>query len=54
MTEQYKRLNPKNDFMFSRLFGEKESKECTISLLNAILGLEDARRITDLVILENK
>lgn len=54
MTRQRARLNPKNDFLFQRLFGEKESKESTISLLNAILGLNEEERIKDLVLLENK
>ena len=44
------RLNPKNDFFFKKLFGEEESKEALISLLNAILGLKGKSRIKDLKI----
>ncbi|MBO9606388.1 MAG: Rpn family recombination-promoting nuclease/putative transposase [Paenibacillaceae bacterium] len=47
-----KRLRPKNDFIFQRLFGERETKESLISLLNAILRLEDHRRIVDLTVVE--
>ncbi|MCI3921083.1 Rpn family recombination-promoting nuclease/putative transposase [Paenibacillus sp. TRM 82003] len=47
-------MNPKNDFIFQRLFGEEESKESLMSLLNAILGLEGEKRIRDLQVKENK
>jgi predicted transposase/invertase (TIGR01784 family) len=49
-----KRLKPKNDFIFSRLFGEQETKDSLISLLNAILGLEGQKRIADVTVIENK
>jgi predicted transposase/invertase (TIGR01784 family) len=49
-----KRLKPKNDFIFQRLFGEVETKDSLIALLNAILRLEGAFRIVDLTVIENK
>lgn len=49
-----KRLKPKNDFIFQRLFGEQETADSLISLLNAILRLEGERRIVNLTIIENK
>ncbi|CAH8717251.1 Rpn family recombination-promoting nuclease/putative transposase [Paenibacillus thiaminolyticus] len=51
--QQTERLNPKNDFLFKRLFGEEEGKKLLISLLNAILKREGARQITDVAILED-
>ncbi|MFD3272318.1 Rpn family recombination-promoting nuclease/putative transposase [Paenibacillus dendritiformis] len=51
--QQTERLNPKNDFLFKRLFGEEEGKPLLISLLNAILRREGARQITDVSILED-
>jgi predicted transposase/invertase (TIGR01784 family) len=48
------RLKPKNDFVFGRLFGEKESKDSLISLLNAILRKNGQEAIADLKIIENK
>jgi predicted transposase/invertase (TIGR01784 family) len=49
-----KRLKPKNDFIFQRLFGEQEAEDSLISLLNAILRLEEKRRIVHLTVIENK
>ncbi|SDD01537.1 conserved hypothetical protein (putative transposase or invertase) [Paenibacillus sp. UNCCL117] len=49
-----RRLKPKNDFIFQRLFGEPETKSSLISLLNAILGLTGNERIADLTVMENK
>lgn len=51
--QQLHRLNPKNDFLFKRLFGEKEGKRLLIGLLNAILRREGAQMITDVSILED-
>ncbi|MCD9023881.1 Rpn family recombination-promoting nuclease/putative transposase [Cohnella silvisoli] len=48
------RLKPKNDFIFGRLFGEEESKESLIALLNAILRQEKQEQIVDLTVIENK
>lgn len=49
-----KRLKPKNDFIFKRLFGEESSKESLISLLNAILKLTDEDQLVDLTVIANK
>ncbi|WGU92433.1 Rpn family recombination-promoting nuclease/putative transposase [Paenibacillus dendritiformis] len=51
--QQLHRLNPKNDFLFKRLFGEKEGKRLLIGLLNAILRREGAQMITDVSIIED-
>ncbi|WP_168118785.1 Rpn family recombination-promoting nuclease/putative transposase [Paenibacillus sp. HB172176] len=51
---QKQRMKPKNDFIFQKLFGEEESKESLISLLNAILGLEGEKRIRNLKVKGNK
>lgn len=48
------RLKPKNDFIFQRLFGETETKETLIALLNAILCLPSDRQLADVVVIENK
>lgn len=48
-----RRLKPKSDFIFKRLFGENETKEALISLLNAILRLEGDQRLVDLHVMEN-
>ncbi|TVY08606.1 Rpn family recombination-promoting nuclease/putative transposase [Paenibacillus cremeus] len=49
-----RRMKPKNDFIFQKLFGEEQSKESLISLLNAILGLEGEKRIRQLKVKESK
>ncbi|SFB56225.1 conserved hypothetical protein (putative transposase or invertase) [Cohnella sp. OV330] len=49
-----KRLNPKNDYLFKRLFGETDSKPLLIGLLNAILRRTDRAAIADLTILDGK
>lgn len=49
-----RRLKPKNDFIFQRLFGEQETEESLISLLNAILKLQGEQRIVSLMVIENK
>jgi predicted transposase/invertase (TIGR01784 family) len=51
---QKRRMKPKNDFIFQKLFGEEESKESLASLLNAILGLEGEKRIRNLKVKDNK
>jgi predicted transposase/invertase (TIGR01784 family) len=50
----FNRLKPTNDFIFKRLFGEVESKENLISLLNAILKLPEDNRLKDITVIENK
>jgi len=47
------RLNPKNDFLFKRLFGEEAGKPLLISLLNAVLRRSGQQRITDITIVED-
>ena len=49
-----KRLKPTNDFIFQKLFGEKESKNSLISLLNAILKPDTEEELVDLNVIENK
>lgn len=49
-----RRLKPKNDFIFARLFGEQETKDNLIALLNAILRLEGNAKIVDLTVIDNK
>ena len=50
----FNRLKPTNDFIFQRLFGEVESKENLISLLNAILKLPENNKLKDITVIENK
>ncbi|THF78736.1 Rpn family recombination-promoting nuclease/putative transposase [Cohnella fermenti] len=45
------RLNPKNDYLFRRLFGEEAGKRLLISLLNAVLGRSGSQRIADVAII---
>ena len=40
------RFNPLNDFVFKKIFGEKENKDLLISLLNSILCLLHNKSIT--------
>lgn len=49
-----KRLKPTNDFIFQKLFGEQESKDSLISLLNAILKPDQEEELVDLTVIENK
>lgn len=48
------RLKPLNDFVFKKLFGEQESKDILISLLNAILSEKDKNKLVSLEIVDNK
>ena len=45
-------INPKTDFAFKKIFGSKESEDSLISLLNALLRLEDEHRIQKVSILD--
>ncbi|HWO26087.1 MAG TPA: Rpn family recombination-promoting nuclease/putative transposase [Kofleriaceae bacterium] len=38
--------DPKTDFAFKRIFGSEEHKDVLIAFLNAMLGLDEAHRIT--------
>lgn len=49
-----RRLNPKNDFLFKRLFGEEESKDVLIGLLNAIYEHKGLSSIVNVKVIENK
>ncbi|MEF9952748.1 PD-(D/E)XK nuclease family transposase [Clostridium sp.] len=49
-----KRLKPLNDFIFKKLFGEEETKDNLIALLNAILDKKDIDKLVDLEIIDNK
>lgn len=46
------RPNPKNDFLFKRLFGEEEGKPLLISLLNAVLRPSGKPSITSVSIVD--
>ncbi|MBU3190297.1 Rpn family recombination-promoting nuclease/putative transposase [Clostridium bowmanii] len=48
------RLKPLNDFIFKKTFGEEETKDNLIALLNAILSKEDRGKLVTLEIVENK
>lgn len=48
------RLKPLNDFVFKKTFGEEESKDNLIALLNAILSKKDRDKLVTLEIVENK
>ncbi|SHI06798.1 Rpn family recombination-promoting nuclease/putative transposase [Clostridium grantii] len=49
-----KRLKPLNDFIFKKTFGEEETKDNLIALLNAILSKKDIDKLVTLEIVENK
>ncbi|MEG0005900.1 MAG: Rpn family recombination-promoting nuclease/putative transposase [Clostridium sp.] len=49
-----RRLKPLNDFIFKKLFGEEETKDNLIALLNAILDKKDIDKLVDLEIIDNK
>ncbi|MGV8983117.1 Rpn family recombination-promoting nuclease/putative transposase [Clostridium sp.] len=48
------RLKPLNDFIFKKTFGEEETKDNLIALLNAILSKKDRDKLVTLEIVENK
>ena len=48
------RLKPLNDFIFKKTFGEEETKDNLIALLNAILSKKDIDKLVTLEIVENK
>lgn len=49
-----KRLNPANDYLFCRLFGEEESKPLLIGLLNALLSRTGTAAIAELKLMNGK
>ena len=48
------KLNPLNDFIFQKLFGEKGDEEQLLSFLNAVLKRTNEKKIISVDILENK
>ena len=48
------RLKPLNDFIFKKTFGEEETKDNLIALLNAILSKKDRDKLVTLEIVDNK
>ena len=47
-------LDPKNDLAFKKIFGTEKHKRIPIDFLNAVLGLEEEKRIADLEFLNPK
>jgi len=43
--------DPRTDFAFKKIFGNEQAKDVLISFLNAVLGLDQAHAIVDVVIL---
>ena len=48
------RLKPLNDFIFKRLFGEKDDEPVLIAFLNAVLNRTQKEKLTEIEIIENK
>jgi len=48
-----KLLDPKNDFIFQRLFGNQKHKNILLSFLNAILKLDEKNKLTNIEIIDN-
>ena len=48
------RLNPLNDYIFKRIMGEEESKDELIEFLNAVLDVDDRKKLVSLEIIDNK
>ena len=48
------RLKPLNDFIFKKLFGEKDDEVILLSFLNAILSKTYTEPLTAITIIENK
>lgn len=48
------RLKPLNDFIFKKLFGEKDDEFVLIAFLNAILNRTQTEKLTEIEIIENK
>ena len=51
---EMQKLNPLNDFIFQKLFGEKGDEEQLLSFLNAVLKRTNKNKIISIEILENK
>jgi len=52
--DKMQKLNPLNDFIFQKLFGEKGDEEQLLSFLNAVLKRTSRDKLTNIEILENK
>jgi predicted transposase/invertase (TIGR01784 family) len=48
------RLQPLNDYLFMKLFGEKGDEEQLLSFLNAVLNRKNEKALVSIEILENK
>ncbi|MGL4798931.1 MAG: Rpn family recombination-promoting nuclease/putative transposase [Cellulosilyticaceae bacterium] len=48
------RLKPLNDFIFKKLFGEKDDEPVLIAFLNAVLNRTQKEKLTQIEIIENK
>jgi len=49
-----KDYNPMNDYLFKFIFGHEERKEITLSFLNAVLGLEGEKELTDIQFMDRE
>lgn len=49
-----RKINPLNDFIFKKLFGEEDSKEMLISFLNAVLSKQQMKPLVDVEIIKNR
>ncbi|MGL4521800.1 MAG: Rpn family recombination-promoting nuclease/putative transposase, partial [Bacilli bacterium] len=47
------RLNPMNDFIFKKIFGESDGKHRLLSFLNAVLEPSLEKEITDVEVIDN-
>ncbi|WP_139490585.1 Rpn family recombination-promoting nuclease/putative transposase [Brevibacillus dissolubilis] len=47
-----RRLNPKVDFVFKRIFGTEENKDILLAFLNAILHPPDGQDLTEIALLD--
>ncbi|MHB8125117.1 MAG: PD-(D/E)XK nuclease family transposase [Desulfitobacteriaceae bacterium] len=50
--ERYVRLDPKNDFLFKKIFSSGGNEDLLIDLLNSILKPPEKRRICQVTILK--
>lgn len=48
------RLKPLNDFIFKKLFGEKEDEPILLAFLNAVLTRTQKEKLVEVEIIENK
>lgn len=48
------RLKPLNDFIFKKIFGEKDAEPILIAFLNAVLNRTQKEKLTEVEIIENK